>query len=159
MHPEFEDLEERLKRSLDFHGSVTFAAFKACATFFDGEEDEYEDDEERATALYAYYNGDLWSTIMKRAELWEELDELRFIPRDQIRRHYPTQVPGFSPADYAEDLPMIVSPDEILRTDLQAVAWTQRALASIEPSEHLLVANPHFGVPTAEEVVGYRYSR
>ena len=55
-------------------------------------------------------------------------------------------------------LPLIVSPDEVLRPEFESVAWTQRALLLEGPSERLTVANLQFGVPSGHEVVRRLFS-
>ncbi|KAH8096577.1 hypothetical protein BXZ70DRAFT_991302 [Cristinia sonorae] len=151
VHDSVRDLETPL-RALGLRGTANFSSFKICATTVHNE-DFTDGNIARATAVYQYYSMQLWQYLTKNNALWEEVVKLRFIPRGDVRRHYQTQ--AFDPDDYALALPSVVSPNEILRSEFEAVAWTQRALPLEPPSERLLLANLNFGVPTIDEVVDH----
>ena len=148
VHPTFREALGLILRSWGMHDCVDFTTFKICATVVDTGTTE---DTDRAASLYQYYNDQLWQNVLSREDLWEELEELRFIPRAHYRRRY--RFPTFSPEDYASELPSVISPNEVLRPEFESVAWTQLAPAHVEPSERLLLANLQFGIPAEDEVV------
>lgn len=145
LYPTLRDLESQLE-AFGFHISVDFAAFQKCAQVVDQTRDE-----QSATEVYQWYSNNLWMLTRNNAVQWHQLDDLRFIPRSEIRRSY--REPAFSPLGFARQLPQIVSPKEVLRTEFEPVAWTQRALFREVPSQQLLLANPSLGVPSPIHVV------
>ncbi|TCD64785.1 hypothetical protein EIP91_003622 [Steccherinum ochraceum] len=127
---------------------INFSTFSECAKAV---HDRHSDDRDRAIAVYQYYSDDLWEHLRTEDIHWQELDGYRFIPRAAVRRTYSNA--DVVPDQYAVPLPLVVAPSEVLRPGLEAVAWTQRALPEVTPSERLLVANLKFGIPTGREVV------
>jgi hypothetical protein len=85
-----------------------------------------------------------------QAHIWRQLDKLRFIPREPLRRR---TMRIEESSVYVKHLPTIVSPEQVLLIENEAIAWTQRAVLLYPPEERVLLANPSFGKPTPREVV------
>ncbi|THH29385.1 hypothetical protein EUX98_g4794 [Antrodiella citrinella] len=151
LHPQLRDLENRLG-AFGLNCAVTMQTFTECARFVHEElKGTGQEEHDGALDLYNFYSTELWRDEAV-SESWNLLDDYRFVPRSRIRRNYPDGLdhPFF---DHACPLPNIVSPGQILRPELEAIAWTQRALFEVAPSDQLLIAYPSLGVPRAEEVV------
>lgn len=108
----------------------------------------------RARIVFQAYGEDVPLRIEStQAHIWRELDRISFVPRSPLRR----RTMGIEESSvYVKHLPdTIVRPDQVLLLENEAVAWTQRAVVLHSPPERLLLANPHFGHPTPQEVVSH----
>lgn len=124
--------------------------FKACAQAIQADA-THPNITARARIVFRAYGEDVPLRIdSTQGHLWRELDKLRFVPREPLRR----RTMGIEESSvYVKHLPSIVSPDQVLLLEHEAVAWTQRAVLLYPPEERLLLANPRFGQPTPREVV------
>lgn len=145
----FSDLESQLHSfGLQSTANLDMTMFRACAAAID---QSVRDDgiSPRAALVFRVYCEDMPLRIRSNQQyLWALVDSLRFIPRDRIRQR---SMQFTEDSDYVHHLPMLVSPNEVLRPGLEAIAWTQRAL--FLPDERILVTNRELGVPKASEVV------
>ncbi|VDC01301.1 unnamed protein product [Peniophora sp. CBMAI 1063] len=125
--------------------TVTAEAFEQCALLVQ----EVTDDAKMDSARVVY---ECYCDRVPRIEgvHWIRLDTIQFIPRAAERRRNSLLLDG-----YARELPRVVSPRQLLRTEFAATAWTQRALFDAEPSARLLGEHPSLGKPTIEEVVAH----
>ncbi|KAK7018615.1 BTB domain-containing protein [Favolaschia claudopus] len=148
----FRDLEPRLvSLGLKSHTNLDVETFKACALSIQADS-EHPDITARARVVFKAYAEDVPLRIDSTQEhIWRELDKLRFIPRHPLRR----RTMGIEESSvYVKHLHAdIVSPEQVLLLENEAVAWTQRAVLLHPPEERLLVANRSFGQPTPKEVV------
>lgn len=149
----FQDLENDLSPhpfGLKRERDLNLAMFKACATAI---HDDVTGNNRvtRAAVVYRVYSEDLPLRIQASAShAWHELDALSFIPRDPIRQR------SMSLTDdsvYVVPLPDVVSPNQILREEFRAIAWTRRAVFTTPPNQRVLLANPTLGIPSVLEVV------
>jgi hypothetical protein len=102
---------------------------------------------ERANDFWDYFNSRNAPSIIQLID-FEQICNLRFVPCTNLERH--SHFPSF-----ANPLPSVVSPKQVvLHRDLP-VMWTQRASFTREPSHFLPAIMPLFGVPTAVEVVRF----
>ncbi|KAJ7673472.1 hypothetical protein B0H17DRAFT_1083119 [Mycena rosella] len=147
----FRDLEPRLvSLGLKSHTNLDVDTFKACAKAIQ-DDSENPNIEARARVVFRAYGEDVPLRIdSTQAHIWRQLDTLRFVPREPLRR----RTMGIDEASvYVKHLPPIVSPEKVLLVENEAIAWTQRAVLRYPPQERLLLANPSFGKPTPTEVV------
>ncbi|KAL4245751.1 hypothetical protein ABKN59_001667 [Abortiporus biennis] len=151
LHPTLRNLESSLIIA-GLKCELNLSSFKSCAQFVDSEVKQ-NGQSLGAAAVFDCYSRLMWvwATVGNNRACWEEVSDLAFIPRSNIRRHYDN--PNFTAEDYAVVLPHVVSPSRILRSEYEAIAWTQRALFEGTPSEQLLLANTSLGVPTSVDVV------
>ncbi|KAJ7262754.1 hypothetical protein B0H12DRAFT_1104316 [Mycena haematopus] len=147
----FRDLEPRLiSIGLKSHTNLDVETFKICAQAIQADT-AHPNITARARIVFRAYGEDVPLRIQSNEpHLWRELDKLRFIPRNPLRR----RTMGIEESSvYVKHLPSIVSPEQVLLLENEAVAWTQRAVSMYPPEERLLLANPRFGQPTPQEVV------
>ncbi|KAI0070090.1 hypothetical protein K474DRAFT_1776994 [Panus rudis PR-1116 ss-1] len=149
LHPSLSPLEHRLSSNEGIKCAIDFESFKHCASVVHTDRGA-PGHADRAAALFDYYNNNLWLHVGSNASKWHELDDKQFIPRSRFRR---SSGAGTQFSDYANELPDVATPRQIMRPEFEAVAWTQRALPVSGFSERLLLANLGLGVPSAEEVV------
>lgn len=148
VHPDFLELENGLGQ---FHlrTQMDFASFKECVKVI--HDDIYGDRRvERATLLYHWYCTQLPLRLVDSSpHSWRELDAFRFIPPIARERSaaYNQSLYVCRPIPDLE----LVSPREVLRSEHEAIAWTQRA--SFTPSGRLLLVDLSLGVPDPVEVV------
>ena len=155
---EFQDLEIVLNRyGLQGTNGLDMAMFTACAeaTHHIGED---EDRVRRAEIVFRVYRVDLPMRAGDEApSSWSNLDHLRFIPRDMgsVRRleHHEDRRMELDIPQHLQDLPDVVSPNELVRKEFEAIAWTQRASFSVQPGQRILMVNPGLGLPYITEVV------
>jgi hypothetical protein len=163
IHPGFEVLESGLAQ-FGLRDQINFRSFEDCARAV--HEDTLGPDRvARSAALFQCYSETLPIQVLPLARRaiywtadWHRLDSLRFIPRDNERRRSAT----FSQSStYCKHLPEVVAPSEVVRADLEGIAWTQRALSLMPSGDILPLAYPQYGVPSVEEVVGpfFRHSQ
>jgi hypothetical protein len=155
---EFQDLENALYRyGLQGTNGLDMAMFTACAEATDliGED---EDRVRRAEIVFRAYRVDLPVRASQDAQSsWSSLDDLRFIPRDMgsMRRleHREERRMELDIPQHLQDLPDVVSPNELVRKEFESIAWTQRASFSVQPGQRILIVNPGLGLPHITEVV------
>ncbi|KAJ7034674.1 hypothetical protein C8F04DRAFT_1100594 [Mycena alexandri] len=149
----FRDLEPRLvSLGLKSQTNLDIPTFKVCAQAIQADA-THPNITARARIVFKAYTEDVPLRVeaSNAKDTWKELDKLRFIPRETLRR----RTMGIEESSvYVKHLPAtLVSPEEVLLAENEAVAWTQRAVLLDPPEERLLLANPRFGTPTAQEVV------
>ena len=157
---EFQDLENALYRyGLQGTNGLDMAMFTACAeaTNHIGED---EDRDRRAGIVFMAYCVDLPLRVGQDAD-WSSLDNLRFIPRHMgsVRRleHHENRRMELDIPQHLQNLPNVVSPNELVRKNFESIAWTQRARFSVEPGQRISIANPGLGLPHIVEVVRCPY--
>ncbi|KAJ6617959.1 hypothetical protein B0H10DRAFT_1947944 [Mycena sp. CBHHK59/15] len=149
----FRDLEPRLvSLGLKSHTNLDVETFKACAQAIQ-DDPNHPNIVARARIVFRAYGEDLPMRIESSlSHIWQQMDELRFIPREPLRR----RTMGIDESSvYVKHLPNIVSPAQVLLVEHEAIAWTQRAVVLYPPDERVLLANPRFGTPTPKEVVAH----
>ncbi|KAJ7736786.1 hypothetical protein DFH07DRAFT_842830 [Mycena maculata] len=147
----FRDLEPRLvSLGLKSHTNLDVETFKVCAKAIQDDAD-HPNIIPRARIVFRAYGEDVPLRIQSdQAYIWRQMDTLRFIPREPLRR----RTMGIEESSvYVKHLPRIVSPQQVLLVENEAIAWTQRAVVLYPPEGRVLLANPLFGQPTAQEVV------
>jgi hypothetical protein len=148
VHPDFQELEAGLGEFY-LQNSMDVASFQACVRVI------HEDVNgarrvERATLLYGWYCDTLPILLAEHGPYsWRQFDGFRFIPRSiRSRQTSYDQTPHVHRSLVSLEL---FAPTEVLRSEYEAVAWTQRV--SFMPSDRLSIADTALGVPTAVEVV------
>ncbi|KAJ6510488.1 hypothetical protein C8R45DRAFT_1088650 [Mycena sanguinolenta] len=147
----FRDLEPRLVSiGLKSHTNLDVETFKLCAQAIQADA-AHPNITTRARIVFRAYGEDVPLRIQSNeAHIWRELDKIRFVPRNPIRR----RTMGIEESSvYVKHLPAIVSPDQVLLLENEAVAWTQRAVLLYPPEERVLVAHPTLGQPRPQEVI------
>ncbi|KAJ7475161.1 hypothetical protein B0H11DRAFT_2034382 [Mycena galericulata] len=147
----YRDLEPRLvSLGLKSHTNLDVETFKVCAKAIQ-DDAAHRNITARARIIFRAYGEDMPLRIQSnQGYIWRQLDKLRFVPREPLRR----RTMGIEESSvYVKHLPSIVSPEEVLLAKNEAIAWTQRAVLAYPPEERVLLANPRFGQPTAQEVV------
>ena len=155
---EFQDLENALYGyGLQGTNGLDMTMFTACAeaTHRIGED---EDRAHRAEIVFRAYCLDLPLHVGQDAQCsWSNLDHLRFIPRNMgsVRRleHHEDRRMELDIPQHLQDLPDVVSPNELVRKEFESIAWTQRASFSVQPGHRILMVNPGLGMPHITEVV------
>ena len=155
---EFQDLENALYRlGLQGTNGLDMAMFTTCAeaTHHIGED---EDRVRRAEIIFRAYCVDLPLRAGQDTQSsWSSLDHLRFIPRNMssVRRleHHEDGRMELDIPQHLQDLPDVVSPNELVRKEFESIAWTQRASFSEQPNQRILMVNPGLGLPHITEVV------
>ncbi|KAJ7280333.1 hypothetical protein C8J57DRAFT_1175059 [Mycena rebaudengoi] len=149
----FRDLESRLVAvGLKSHNNLDVDTFKICAKAIQ-DDSTHPDIRNRARVVFRAYGEDLPLRIdSTQSHIWRQLDTLRFIPRQPLRR-LTMRIEETSP--YVKPVPDIASPAQLLLAANEAIAWTQRAVVLYPPGERVRLANPDFGQPTPQEVVDH----
>ena len=155
---EFRELENALYTyGLQGKNGLDMAMFTACAeaTHHIGED---EDRAQRAEIVYRAYCVDLPLRVGQGPQgSWASLDNLRFIPRNMgsVRRleHHEDRRMELDIPQHLQDLPDVVSPNELVRREFESIAWTQRASFLEQPDRRILMVNPGLGLPHITEVV------
>lgn len=144
-------LEPKLKLNfgLKCQHPLNIEVFRTCASAID--EDLSVDKLQRAEVIFEIYCQDLPLHISDSVQLWQSLNHLKFIPRANERFRWGRDVFAYV---RNQDLPHVVAPRDIVLRKYEAVTWTQRVLCLTDPHQRILIANPSFGLPTTEEVVG-----
>lgn len=151
---EFQGLEDALYRyGLQGENGLDMVMFMACAeaTHHIGED---EDRAERAGIVFRAYSNRLPLRGDQDTQ-WSSLDHLRFIPRnmDSTRQLEDRRI-GLDIPQRLQDLPDVVSPNELVRKEFESIVWTQRASFLVQPNLRILMVNPSLGLPHITEVVG-----
>ena len=156
---EFQELENTLYRlgcGLQGTNGLNMAMFTACAEATHHIEED-EDKVRRAEIVFRAYCVDLPLRAGQEPQSsWSNLDHLRFIPRNMgsMRRleHENGRMELVIP-QHLQDLPDVVSPNELVRKQFESIAWTQRASFLVQPDHRILMVNPGLGFPNITEVV------
>lgn len=145
------DLENRLADlGLKTHINLDLDTFMICARAI-SEDSTGENRVQRALVIFRTYSEDLPLRIgSDQDDSWRRAESLRFIPRESIRQK---SMRILESSEYVKHLPDLVSPLEVLRSNLEAICWTQRALFLVPPDSRVLISNQTLGVPTTAEVV------
>ncbi|KAF7361321.1 BTB domain-containing protein [Mycena sanguinolenta] len=147
----FRDLEPRLVSiGLKSHTNLDVQTFKLCAQAIQADT-AHPNISARARIVFRAYGEDMPLRIQSNeSHVWRELDKIRFVPRNALRR----RTMGIEESSvYVKRLPDVVSPEQVLLLENEAVAWTQRAVLLYPPEERVLVAHPSFGQPRPKEVI------
>lgn len=158
VHPRLRNVELEIMRNLGLNHEISVDTFRICAEAVEaGIQTHLRDGiptldalREMSQLTFVCYGDILPPLIMRRTSSWADLDSIAFIRAKDIRRQ------GASyPADrYCEtELPLLLPPNRLLLSNLEPIAWTQRALFFEEPSENLMAVNAKLGVPEVWEVV------
>ena len=156
---EFQELENTLYRyGLQGENGLDMIMFTACAEAIHDIEEDAEDKVQRAAIVFRAYCIDLPLRVDSDAQQsWSRLDDLRFIPRnmDPKRRleHHEDRGMSLDIPQYLQDLPDVVSPNELVRKEFESIAWTQRASFLAQPHQRVLMTYPDLGRPLVTEVV------
>jgi len=145
------DLEPRLKAKfgLKCQSQLDLEMFRECASAID--DDSSGDRVQRAAVVFQTYCQDLPLHVNEGSGPWESLDNLKFIPRVGVRSRWSRDVSAYVRNN---DLLGVVAPKDIVLPKYEAIVWTQRVLSIAEPHPRIFIANPNFGLPTIQEVVG-----
>ncbi|KZV67175.1 hypothetical protein PENSPDRAFT_688340 [Peniophora sp. CONT] len=135
-------------QAFGMHATANASTFEQCALAVQDATDPAK--VESARVVYDFYNNSLPRLPFERNFRWEQFDGIRFIPRAAERRQ---NIPTLN--EYARELPQVVSPTQLVRSEFANVAWTQRAQFVNEPSAWLLAGHASVGTPTADEVVAH----
>ncbi|KAA1478287.1 hypothetical protein DENSPDRAFT_663492 [Dentipellis sp. KUC8613] len=160
IHPTYGGIENRLS-IFGLHTTPDFESFLKCARAVHEDVDDPIHNTTcmgRALHLFALYqSATLAMEVSANNHQWRRLDELRFIPRNPTRcTSTLLALPNFDPAQYGiEHMPDLISPSQILRPELESVAWSQRGLFPSAPDERLLLADLKLGVPCISEVIDH----
>ena len=152
-HPQLRSYEQKLI-AFGLRDKLTFEHFKECVAAihqdFDKEDPRAHD---RCLMIYQWYTARL-PLAFPSAGQWRQLDSYSFLPTHCSRRLGNAALSN--EAAFTQPLPLIVSPNKILRHEYSAVAWTQRALFHETPDRKLFMADESLGIPTIEEVVSFK---
>ena len=156
---DFQGLENALyKYGLQGGNGLDMTMFTTCAEAIHhiGEDEEHR--AQRAAVVFRAYCVDLPLHASREAQhSWSSLDHLRFIPRNMspMRRleHYEDRHMELEIPQHLQDLPDVVSPNELVRKEFESIAWTQRASFSEQPNPRNLMVYPSLGRPLTTEVV------
>ncbi|KAK2459819.1 hypothetical protein APHAL10511_008140 [Amanita phalloides] len=152
----YQDLAESLEcHGLNRRRRLDLAMFIECAKAFSPEEndsDDEDDDEEpnkhdQSKILYRYFNS-LSLKHQRDSNRCQELNSLKFIPRDASNR------PGYDGIKLDKYMrPKILSPSKIALPEYEAICWSQRGRPDPEPNPTLCGTYQNLGKPTGTEVV------
>jgi len=156
IHPVFAKFQTQLEN----HGlmrqySLNLKMFRTCVEVFHNTGGEINGERmTRADILFWYWGEELPErlTALDQDKL-STLDDFRFISRHLASR----PLGSINYNKYTTyQLPAIVSPNELVRSEFVPIAWTQRASYKprFQPHPDLIKIHPNLSVPTAEEVVG-----
>ncbi|CAA7263802.1 unnamed protein product [Cyclocybe aegerita] len=158
VHPDFRDLEPKLSgHGLRNENDLDAMIFQDCVASRDLTQGE--DRVARAVVLFDTYCTQLPLRVAADDQTsWRLLDDLAFVPRrmeDSRRLEQGANQPGLEIPDTVTDLEEIVSPNELVRQEFEAIAWSQRASFLEQPHQRVLVAHPGLGKPSFTEVLAH----
>ncbi|KAJ3508077.1 hypothetical protein NLJ89_g5949 [Agrocybe chaxingu] len=158
VHPDFRDLEAKLSgHGLKNENDLDSMMFQDCVASRDLTQGE--DRVARAVVLFDTYCTQLPLRVLADDQTsWRLLDDLAFVPRrmeDSRRLEQGANQPGLEIPDTVTDLEEIVSPNELVRQEFEAIAWSQRASFLEQPHQRVLVAHPSLGKPSFGEVLAH----
>lgn len=161
IHPVF----AKFQKQLESHGlmrqyDLNLKMFRTCVEVFHNTGGDINGERiARADILFWYWGEELPERLTAfDQDKVSTLDDFRFISRHLVPRPLGT-------TDYnkyiTHQLPAIVSPNELVRSEFVPIAWTQRASYKprFQPHPDLIRVHPGLSVPTAEEVVGRSYRK
>ena len=134
---------------LQRQADLDLGMFEACALAIHNS--TARDQVTRAAVVFQVYAEEL-SVRLNFSDGWARLDRIRFIPRGLVRQRK-MESEGLDITNFVKSFPAVVAPNEILQTQHEPIAWTQRALLPAPPNQRIMVAYPEFGRPTVAEVV------
>ena len=156
IHPVF----AKFQMQLENHGlmrqySLNLKMFRTCVEVFHNTGGEINGERmTRADVLFWYWGEELPERLSALdQDKLSTLDDFRFISRHLTSR----PLGSINYSKYITyQLPAIVSPNELVRSEFFPIAWTQRASYKprFQPHPDLIKVHPNLSVPTAEEVVG-----
>ncbi len=158
VHSRLRNVGLQTMRTLGLNHEISVHTFRNCAEAVQaGIQSHLHDSNPTLDALremsrltFECYGSTLPRLIMRRASFWADLDSIAFIRAKNVRRQgasYPTD-------RYCEsEIPLLLSPNQLVLSSLEPIAWTQRALFYEEPSEDVTAVNVKLGVPEVWEVV------
>ena len=161
LHQLIRDLDLSTLRSLGMTHDIDINSFEFCASEIqrlsdqpkpedDGNWPDQQELFEMSRAAFRVYKDEFPGKFMTNKAQWARLDNISFIRPKDVRRQgvsYDWQR-YFNPP-----FPVVLAPSRFVRPNLESIAWTQRHLCFIEPTEELLAVNINFGVPRVFEVV------
>ena len=155
---EFQELENALyKYGLQGQNGLDMDMFMACAEATHHIEEDTGDRARRAAIVFRAYCIDLPLRIGRHDQhSWSSLDHLRFIPRNMasVRRlEHREDGTELDIPRHLQDLPDVVSPNELVRREFESIAWTQRGCFLVQPDQRILIVYPGLGRPHITEVV------
>jgi hypothetical protein len=164
IHSDLRNVDLRTMRSLGLNHEISVHTFRHCAQAVQaGIQSHLHDSNPTLDALremsrlaFECYGSTLPPSIMRKASCWADLDSIAFIRAKNVRRQ------GASyPADRycGSEMPLLLSPNQLVLSSLEPIAWTQRGLFYEEPSEDVTAVNVKLGVPEIWEVVSTSQSR
>jgi sacsin len=149
LHPGLRDLDSQL-RGFGLRYGLNSENFVECATAIHRERFS-SDILQRARDVFDIYDADMPFHLQNDESIRRQLNDLSFIPRARERRE------GLPWSDqYGIQLPMVVSPNQVLRGEFEALAWSQRARFERPPSRILLAVEENLGEPNISEIVSFR---
>ncbi|PVF98748.1 hypothetical protein CPB86DRAFT_337923 [Serendipita vermifera] len=148
LHPDLHELDPQL-RNYGLRHQLDAEAFVACASAIHN--DRLSDNIiRRGRALFGIYNTEFSIRIRNDPPSRRLLGDLSFIPRVNERRQGAPWGNSF-----CDDLPMVVSLNQALLREFEAIAWTQRARFDEEPNAILLAVEENLGKPSVLESVSH----
>ncbi|KJA15458.1 hypothetical protein HYPSUDRAFT_172585 [Hypholoma sublateritium FD-334 SS-4] len=152
------ELESLLhKHQLRHESQLDVNMFRVCAQALSNGQDE--DLVARAVVLFHAYCFSLPMHVNAgEPDIWHELDQISFVPRDTTsERRLDTQAQQLDaflniPLSIT-NLPDVVAPLNLVRKEFEAVAWTQRALFAEQPHQRVLLAYPALGRPDISDAI------
>ncbi|KDQ57943.1 hypothetical protein JAAARDRAFT_155600 [Jaapia argillacea MUCL 33604] len=124
---------------------VTFDLFRECAQAMN-DHPEGPNRLVRARYIFEYFRDQLPVRVPHTENPWRAVADLRFIPKKPYSSCYQKQ-------EFIRGLPDIVSPNQTLRPQHFAIAWTQRAPFPGPDESRILLADKSLGVPSGQDVV------
>lgn len=145
---DFQDIAELLgKYGLKRRRWLDLPMFKECAKAFNEDEDDEDSKRSRCEILYQYFN-EMAIELPRDFDRFQELDQLKFIPRDSTIR---TGYDGIDLTRYMRG--GVLSPSEIVIAGYEAICWSQRGRVDPQPHSELCFTYGGLGKPTGKEVV------
>ena len=158
LHNDIQKIAESLgKYGLNLGHRIDLATFIECAKAFhqdneNNDDDDSDDDDdggrcERSELLYRRFNS---LSLQYGRDAWrcDELDQLKFIPRDTSRRE---GYDGINVGRYMRD--DILSPGKITLAEYEPICWSQRGRVNPQPNPALCGTYGNLGKPTGQEIV------
>jgi len=156
VHPEFTEFEDLLyNRGLRRGEDLDVNMFTEFVQALDMNDPDVLS---RAMVIFRAYTQILpFHVTPQERHVWSQLDDLTFVPRrmttvrklaDQGENESGLDIPANVTA-----LDTIVQPNELVREEFEAVAWSQRAFFLEQPDRRVLVEYPNLGTPNFSEVV------
>lgn len=158
VHREFTEFEDLLySRGLRRGEDLDVIMFTACVKALDKDDPNLHS---RAMDIFRAYGQILPFRITPhQRDIWPQLDDLTFVPRRMttVRKllGQGENETGLDIPSNVTELDPIVQPNELVREEFEAIAWSQRACFEEQPDRRVLVEYPNLGKPSFSEVVCY----